>query len=376
VRTYYDYDALGNLIRTGTVNEVKYQFTGQEYDESGVHNYRARLYDSDLGKFYAVDSGEEFASPFIYAGNDPVSYTDPSGNFISLAAFAYYAYQAYQYASYAYMAYNLVQATRQGGFGGFVQSVISIGAGAAVGGAASGLVGSSSLGGSILSGAVGGAAGGAASAYVMGSNVGTSSLIGAASGGLVGAANYGRSHYLMKRSLEISGYADDQPVEYSNKSLRRFVRNNPELNKLHGEGGKPKLSIADYMEVEGAKYNPKTGEIETFMGENAAAIYIHDQLNGVPIGNGLKSYTGSIYVGKMAFKSPYALYMTMGHELHHAIQYFSGYASKVGIKNIAALEYDVRLKWEYYNFVRQGTSKEDLAWWLNYWYQKYGRFTQ
>ncbi len=80
VRTYYDYDALGNLIRTGTVNEVKYQFTGQEYDESGLHNYRARLYDSDLGKFYATDPAGQGWSPFVYAGNNPVIMIDPNGN--------------------------------------------------------------------------------------------------------------------------------------------------------------------------------------------------------------------------------------------------------------------------------------------------------
>jgi RHS repeat-associated protein len=176
VRTYYDYDALGNLIRMGTTNEVKYQFTGQEYDENGLHNYRARLYDSDLGKFYAVDPEGEFAGSFLYAGNNPISYTDPTGEFISLVAFAYYAYQTYQYASYAYTAYSLFQATRQGGFSGFVQAAITMGAGAVVGGRVSSLIGGNSLGGSILSGTVGGAAGGAASSYVMGSNVGTSSL--------------------------------------------------------------------------------------------------------------------------------------------------------------------------------------------------------
>jgi RHS repeat-associated protein len=80
VRTYYDYDALGNLIRTGTVNEVKYQFTGQELDESSLHNYRARLYDSDLGKFYAIDPAGQRWSPFVYAGNNPVIMVDRDGN--------------------------------------------------------------------------------------------------------------------------------------------------------------------------------------------------------------------------------------------------------------------------------------------------------
>jgi len=79
VRTYYDYDALGNLIRSGTTNEVKYQFTGQEYDESSLHNYRARLYDSDLGKFYATDPAGQDWSPFGYAGNNPVMFVDADG---------------------------------------------------------------------------------------------------------------------------------------------------------------------------------------------------------------------------------------------------------------------------------------------------------
>jgi RHS repeat-associated protein len=92
VRTYYDYDALGNMIRIGTTNEVKYQFTGQEYDESGVHNYRARLYDSDLGKFYAADPAGQFASPYLYAGNNPIVFVDPNGQFIIEAIIAAAAY--------------------------------------------------------------------------------------------------------------------------------------------------------------------------------------------------------------------------------------------------------------------------------------------
>jgi RHS repeat-associated protein len=79
VRTYYDYDALGNVIRIGTTNEVKYQFTGQEVDESSLHNYRARLYDSDLGKFYATDPAGQGWSPFAYARNNPVVFVDADG---------------------------------------------------------------------------------------------------------------------------------------------------------------------------------------------------------------------------------------------------------------------------------------------------------
>lgn len=57
VAAYYDYAPFGNLMRSGVNTEIAYRFTGQEYDaESGLHNYRARLYDSDLGRFYAVDA--------------------------------------------------------------------------------------------------------------------------------------------------------------------------------------------------------------------------------------------------------------------------------------------------------------------------------
>ncbi|MGI0016026.1 MAG: RHS repeat-associated core domain-containing protein, partial [Nitrososphaera sp.] len=58
---------------------MKYQFTGQEYDESALHNYRARLYDSDLGKFYAVDPAGQGWSLYAYAGNNPVIIVDRDG---------------------------------------------------------------------------------------------------------------------------------------------------------------------------------------------------------------------------------------------------------------------------------------------------------
>ena len=75
-----DYMPFGEMMREHNVGGTSYQYTGQEYDkESGIHNYRARLYDSDLGRFYGMDPAEQFASPFSYAGNNPVMMTDPDG---------------------------------------------------------------------------------------------------------------------------------------------------------------------------------------------------------------------------------------------------------------------------------------------------------
>jgi len=76
----YDYSPFGSLIRATINGDVRYRFTGQEYDsETGLYNFRARLYDDELGIFYAVDpSGQNF-SPFSYAGNNPIILVDKDG---------------------------------------------------------------------------------------------------------------------------------------------------------------------------------------------------------------------------------------------------------------------------------------------------------
>jgi len=142
VAAYYDYAPFGNLMRSGVNTEIYYLFTGQEYDaESGLHNFRARLYDSDLGRFYAVDAAGQFASPFLYAGNNPVVYVDPDGEFIIEAIIAfnliYTAYQGYQAGGWG------------GAFSAFTQAAIitgfSMGLAAPVGSAVYGLTGSATL---------------------------------------------------------------------------------------------------------------------------------------------------------------------------------------------------------------------------------------
>ncbi|CAF5071772.1 unnamed protein product, partial [Rotaria socialis] len=78
----YDYLPYGNLIRQYGIPQVQiaYRYTGQEWDEeTGLYNYHARLYDPDIGRFYQIDPQEQYASPYKYAGNSPVSMIDPSG---------------------------------------------------------------------------------------------------------------------------------------------------------------------------------------------------------------------------------------------------------------------------------------------------------
>jgi RHS repeat-associated protein len=86
----YDYMPYGGIMRSRVNTDIAYQFTGQEYDtELGLHNFRARLYDSDLAMFYAMDPAGQTYSPFAYSGNNPVIYVDPDGEFFIIDDFFY-----------------------------------------------------------------------------------------------------------------------------------------------------------------------------------------------------------------------------------------------------------------------------------------------
>ncbi|CAF0718777.1 unnamed protein product [Brachionus calyciflorus] len=94
----YDYLPYGQLIRNfGTKSsQLRYRFTGQEWDEElGLYNYHARLYDPTIGRFYQVDEKEQYASPYKYAGNSPVSMYDPDGNLAFIVVIGFVAVGAY-----------------------------------------------------------------------------------------------------------------------------------------------------------------------------------------------------------------------------------------------------------------------------------------
>lgn len=80
----YDYDAWGNPLNNTVSEESKYRYTGREFDdEAGLHNFRARLYDSVLMRFYQVDPAEQFASPYVYCGNNPITLMDANGKYLT-----------------------------------------------------------------------------------------------------------------------------------------------------------------------------------------------------------------------------------------------------------------------------------------------------
>lgn len=81
---YSPFGELMNDVSSVTANAppLRYFYTSQEYDpQTGLYNYRARLYDPNIGRFLEPDPGNQFSSVYAYVGNNPIIYTDPTGMF-------------------------------------------------------------------------------------------------------------------------------------------------------------------------------------------------------------------------------------------------------------------------------------------------------
>ncbi|MEW6609292.1 MAG: RHS repeat-associated core domain-containing protein, partial [bacterium] len=80
----YRYDSYGNLLTSLNASTLQliYAFTGRELDpQSGLYFYRARYYDSKVGRFLEPDpigflAGVNF---YVYCNNSPVNWIDPLG---------------------------------------------------------------------------------------------------------------------------------------------------------------------------------------------------------------------------------------------------------------------------------------------------------
>lgn len=107
----YDYLPYGQLLRkynSDPDGSIAYLYTGQEWDEeTGLFNFHARLYDPEIGRFYQIDPKEQYPSPYVYAGNSPISLVDPDGQFaFIIAAVAFAVVGAYLGASSANNSFN------------------------------------------------------------------------------------------------------------------------------------------------------------------------------------------------------------------------------------------------------------------------------
>ncbi len=92
----YDYDAFGNQLVAAAAAPNAYTFTGRQWDEeSGLYYYRTRDYMAETGQFVQKDKmaiqmstvqnhpsqqiGKYWLAMYRYAGNNPISSTDPLG---------------------------------------------------------------------------------------------------------------------------------------------------------------------------------------------------------------------------------------------------------------------------------------------------------
>jgi RHS repeat-associated protein len=82
IATTYTYDPFGNTTSFGTANSNAFQYTGRENEGNGLYFYRARYFNSVLGRFINEDplgfagSGPNF---YAYVFNNPTNLVDPFG---------------------------------------------------------------------------------------------------------------------------------------------------------------------------------------------------------------------------------------------------------------------------------------------------------
>ena len=76
----YNYDAYGNEIEQNPTDTNPYRYCSENYDtETGLIYLRARYYDPELGRFLTEDPVKDGLNWYVYCGNNPVNFVDPSG---------------------------------------------------------------------------------------------------------------------------------------------------------------------------------------------------------------------------------------------------------------------------------------------------------
>ena len=190
-------DAAGTVIRTmgyqpyGTDSystgsaSVKYKYTGQEKDNTGLYYYGARFYDPDLGRFLQADTiipypdDPQSFNRYSYVRNNPIKYIDPSGNIFGLALNSLFINQAAVGAAFgaafsAVTGGDVLEGALNGAIDGYFKSLFGPAFGGGIAGFVDAQLNGGNAGQAALSGYISGAIEGLAAA--VGFGVGSLSL--------------------------------------------------------------------------------------------------------------------------------------------------------------------------------------------------------
>lgn len=328
-----NYDAWGrrrdasNWSNYANLPEPKFDrgFTGHEHlDMFDLVNMNARLYDPVLGRFLSPDpiiQVPEFTQSYngyTYALNNPLSYTDPSGeSFILVAAIL---------GGWIGMGNAMISSDKSGwGLVGDMAKGLFVGAaGGAAGAWAGGAIAGSITAGGFIEGSLSGIAGGFSGGFIGSS--GDAWLSGAGFGAGLKAGLIGGGI-----SAGIGGLIGGLQGVYSkNKQMKTFRKGCTQLNIGDNEAITPSdalLNKAREVWYEGAPMD----KIKQFTVEKVPNVAYDEMVAAgagartVPLkGTVSGKYTGmsKIYFNKdIAFISAKNLYYTMGHELVHVSQY-------------------------------------------------------
>jgi len=391
VRQRNFFDPWGNNIGTVNYSLTTRGFTGHEhYPELKIINMNGRLYDPVIARFFSPDkyvANSSFTQDFnrySYARNNPLMYTDPSGESIIAAVIVGAVLGATM--NVAANASNINSVGQFFAYAGI--GALAGAAGAAAGVAAAGYIGVSGFLGGMVSGLAGGATGsfitGAGNSWMQGSSFGKGLLdgfragvMGGVAGGFIGGIAGGMNSFhggakFFDGEFTIPQVAAGASATMSPAEARKYAQEI--FKKLYAEGYDKVLNdrmvkyFAEYLDL--ANYS--TMPHGDFGIDATTHLYISEKgqvLNGYMRGYYGKPDTYSIRIAPGRLSNTTDFLATTGHEIIHAIHYSTQAA--VGIKSpelfkfyseAAASRYSYQVYWnsgryiDSFNYLRRGTN--------------------
>jgi RHS repeat-associated protein len=352
---YYPYGMIARNVARTTDKQTKDLFQGKTYEDlTKWYDFHARQYDASLGRWLGVDPQDQFASPYLAMGNNPVMMVDPDGEFVVplmiVGALTNTMFQA------AFGKVNSIGDFFKSMGVGALAGAAGFGAGQLVAGAVGGL----GFGAGALSGFAGGFAGGfvgsAGNAWSGGASFNSGLRSGMQAGlysgltaGLIGGISAGVSAERNGANFFSGKY---RPIELKESSV----------GAISGVGaGHPATDEyldSYYMKRFGGEYKSNYGvRIATtqhvpdgFSFNEATGTYIKNKTKESVLGVAArqKGNVTDIYIARRAFSSDELLFLATGHELIHAYHHSIGLsAMNFGYFTYEMLTENAAYSWTY-----------------------------